>query len=82
MTSPSENESESRQIEVLEQEIDRFRAEHAEVQARILDLLRREDPAAGVTFHKDIFRLQQEKLRLDTEIQFRQVKLRRLNASW
>ena len=82
MTSPSANESESRQIEIIEQEIDRFRSEHAEVHARILDLLRREDPANGVTYHEDIFRLQQEKLRLDTEIQFRQVQLRRLNSSW
>jgi hypothetical protein len=82
MTSPSANESESRQIEGIEQEIDRFRLEHAEVKSKILDFLRREDPVNGITFHEDIFRLQQEKLRLDTEILFRQAQLRRLKSSW
>ena len=82
MTSPSASESESLQIETIEREIDRFRAEQAAVQAEVLDFLRREDPAGGVTFHDDIFRLQQDKLRLDTEIQFLQVRLRRLKSTW
>lgn len=82
MTSQSVNESESPQIETIKQEIERFRAEQSEASAQIKDLLLREDPARGITFHEDIFRLQQDKLRLDTEIQFLQVKLRRLSATW
>ncbi|MDY0228281.1 MAG: hypothetical protein RBR38_15830 [Desulfomicrobium apsheronum] len=82
MTSQSVNESESLQIETIKQEIEKFRAEHSEASVKIKDLLLREDPARGITFHEDIFRLQQDKLRLDTEIQFLQVKLRRLSATW
>ena len=82
MTSPSASESESRQIEAIERDIDRIRTEQAAIQTRVRDLLQREDPANGVVFHDEIFRLQQDKLRMDTEIQFLQVKLRRLTSTW
>jgi len=82
MTNQSVNESESLQIEAIEKEIGRFRAEQAEAIAKVKELLLQEDPARGVTFHEDIFRLQQDKLRLDTEIQILQVKLRRLASTW
>ncbi len=82
MTSPSVNESESLQIETIEKEIERFRTEQAAAEAQVKELLQREDPAHGITFHQDIFRLQQDKLRLDTEIQFLKVKLRRLASTW
>jgi hypothetical protein len=82
MRSPSASESKSQQTETIEREIERIRSEQARVQAEVQELLRREDPVQGVTFHEDIFRLQQDKLRMDTEIQFLQVKLRRIAASW
>ncbi len=82
MTNQSVNESESLQIEDIEKEIGRFRAEQAAAVAKVKELLLREDPARGITFHEEIFRLQQDKLRLDTEIQFLQVKLRRLASTW
>ena len=82
MTSPSASESESPQIEAIERDIDRIRTEQAAIQTRVRDLLQREDPANGVVFHDEIFRLQQDKLRMDTEIQFLQVKLRRLTSTW
>lgn len=82
MTSPNESESESQQIKRIEQEIDDFRKEQAMAQAKAKELLQNEDPASGITFHEDIFRLQQDKLRLDTEIQILQVKLRRLKSTW
>jgi hypothetical protein len=82
MTNQSVNESESLQIEAIEKEIGRFRAEQAEAIAKVKELLLQEDPARGITFHEDIFRLQQDKLRLDTEIQILQVKLRRLASTW
>ncbi len=82
MTSQNENESESQQIKAIEKEIGRFKAEQAEAQAKVKELLQREDPARGITFHEDIFRLQQDALRLDTEIQILKVKLRRLASTW
>lgn len=82
MTSPNVNESESQQIETIEKEIAAFRNEQAAAQVKAKELLLREDPARGITFHEDIFRLQQDKLRLDTEIQILQVKLRRLKSTW
>lgn len=82
MTSPNVNESESQQIETIEKEIEAFRNEQAAAQVKAKELLMREDPARGITFHEDIFRLQQDKLRLDTEIQILQVKLRRLKSTW
>jgi hypothetical protein len=82
MTSPSASESESRQIETIKRDIDRIRTEQAAIGARVQDLLRREDPERGVTHHEEIFRLQQDKLRMDTEIQFLQVKLRRITSTW
>ena len=82
MTSQNEKESESQQIETIEKEIARFKAEQDEAQAKVKELLLNEDPALGITFHEDIFRLQQDKLRLDTEIQILQVKLRRLASTW
>ena len=82
MTSQSASESESPQTEAIERDIDRIRTEQAAIQTRVRDLLQREDPANGVVFHDEIFRLQQDKLRMDTEIQFLQVKLRRLTSTW
>jgi len=82
MTNPNVNESESQQIETIEKEIDAFRNEQAAAQVKAKELLLREDPANGITFHEEIFRLQQDKLRLDTEIQILQVKLRRLKSTW
>lgn len=82
MTNPKEKESESQQIESLEKEIIALRAEQTLLQDRIKHLLLTEDLVAGVTYPKEIFTLQQDKLRLDTEIQFLQVRIRRLKASW
>ena len=82
MTSQNANESESQQIEAIEKQIGEFRAQQVQMAAKVKDLLLREDPARGITFHEDIFRLQQDKLRVDTEIQFLQVKLRRLASTW
>jgi hypothetical protein len=82
MTNQNESESESQQIKTIEKEIGRFKAEQADAQAKVKELLLQEDPARGITFHEDIFRLQQDKLRLDTEIQILQVKLRRLASTW
>lgn len=81
-TNQNEDASVSQQVEHVEQEIAELRAEQASLQAKVKELLRSEDPANGITYHEEIFRMQQDKLRMDTEIQFLQVKLRRLQATW
>lgn len=82
MTSQNANESVFLQTEAIKGQIASFQSEQAAIQAQIKELLFCEDPAKGVSFHADIFRLQQEKLRLDTEIQFLNVRLRRLQCTW
>lgn len=81
-TSHNESASELQQIEDIEHQIDLLRLEQAQAHAQAKEFLQREDPARGICFHAEIFRLQQDRLRLDTEIQFLQVKLRRLKAVW
>lgn len=84
MTTQSQNENALKSTEMsdLEHEIAAIRAEQVILQARIKALLLSEDPAQGRTYHEEIFRMQQDKLRMDTEIQFREVALRRLTATW
>ena len=82
MTSQSANGSESQLIEATEHEIECLRHEQAAVQAEVKLLLMEENPANGVCYHERIFHLQQDNLRLDTEIQFLQAKLRRLKSTW
>ncbi|NLY40254.1 MAG: hypothetical protein GX055_01345 [Desulfovibrionales bacterium] len=78
----NENALKSPEMSQLEEEILTFRAEQALLQKRIKTLLLSENPEQGLTYHEEIFRMQQDKLRMDTEIQIREVKLRRLKATW
>lgn len=61
----------------LTTQIEHLRRERAAAQARIKELLLAEDPGQGVVFHEEIFRLQQDSLRMETEIQILQARLRR-----
>lgn len=72
------NASASEQIAALEAEIVDFSRQQAECATRIRQLLFSEDPAGGKVFAKEIFTLQQEKLRLEVEVQFRRNKMNRL----
>lgn len=82
MTSPNENASVLQQIDKIQLEIRSLRHEQAAVQAKVKELFCQENPDQGIFFHEEIFRLQQDKLRLETEIQFQEVALRRLNSTW
>jgi hypothetical protein len=57
-------------ITAIEQEIAAFEKEQAECVARIRALQAEEDPVNGVFRHAEIHAAKQDKLRLDTEIQF------------
>jgi hypothetical protein len=65
-------------MDELQKQIDQLRAERASTQKRIKDLLLAEDPANDIFFHEEIFRLQQDSLRMEREIQILQARLRRL----
>jgi hypothetical protein len=73
-----ENASVSEQIESLSKEAETFKALQAEVTAKIRELRDKEDVRAGKSFAQEIFTLQQDKLRLETEIELRRKKINRL----
>jgi hypothetical protein len=66
------------EIAAVEAEIAQFEKERDECLASIRALRDEEDPAAGVFRNVEIHAAQQEKLRLDFEIQFRKNKIKRI----
>lgn len=65
-------------VAAAEAEMAGFAAEKKAVEERIRDLRSREDFKRGIYFPKEIFEAQQDKLRLETEILFRQNTIKRL----
>ena len=82
MTSLNANESESQQIDEIKKQIEEFRSQKAVALDAAQKLLISEDPEKGIFHPEEIFRLKQDSLRLDTEIQILEVKLRRLKSTW
>ncbi len=66
------------QIEALRAELEEFAKLKAEAEKQVRDLRERERPMDGIFFAKEIFEAQQEKLRLEVELQTRQNRLNRL----
>ncbi|WP_316899187.1 hypothetical protein [Pseudodesulfovibrio indicus] len=66
-------------INVLEAEVAQLTLELERTKLGIREMMAAEDPKNGVFHHEEIFRLQQDKLRLDVEIQFRTNKINRIN---
>ncbi len=69
-------------IPALEAEIAAFKKEKAECVARERELRGREDVEAGLCFAAEIFALQQDKLRIEVEIDIRRKKIRRRQLGW
>ncbi|BDQ37746.1 hypothetical protein SYK_21060 [Pseudodesulfovibrio nedwellii] len=69
----------SEDIPTLEAEVVELTVERDEAMLKIRQLRNDEDPKNGVYYHKEIFQLQQDKLRLDVEIKFRTNKINRIN---
>jgi predicted RNase H-like nuclease (RuvC/YqgF family) len=65
-------------INVLEAEVAQLNLELEKTKQSVRQLRDEEDPAKGVYHHEEIFQAQQDKLRLDVEIQFRTNKINRL----
>ncbi|GAB6177773.1 hypothetical protein JCM16814_26640 [Desulfobaculum senezii] len=72
---------ESADMEQLSQEFDQFKLEKETVEAQIRKLRSEEDFEKGVFFAQDIHRLQQDKLRLDTEMEIRKRRMNRLRMA-
>lgn len=66
------------EIPGLEAEIAQFTLELERTVQHIRELRAAEDPANGVFHHKEIFEQQQEKLRLEVEIKYRNNKINRI----
>jgi uncharacterized protein (DUF3084 family) len=65
-------------INVLKAEVAELSLDLEKTKQAVRRLREEEDPAKGVYRHEEIFRMQQEKLRLDVEIQFRTNKINRI----
>ena len=66
-------------VAVLEAEAAEMTLEREKVMKTIRELREAEDPKRRIFHHKEIFELQQEKLRLDVDIKFRTNKINRIN---
>ncbi len=74
----AELKSELKAITALEFEIHEFMAQKEACAARIKELIFSEDVAAGIIHAKEIFVLQQDKLRLQVEVDCRRNKINRI----
>lgn len=66
------------QIADLEKEIETLTLEKQEAEAKVKELREAEDPVRGIWFAQEIFAFQQEKLRLEVELELRRKKINRL----
>ncbi|WP_432738397.1 hypothetical protein [Maridesulfovibrio sp. FT414] len=73
-----EEESKSISIPEIEAEIEDFKKQLEASKVRTKELMAGEKPAEGIFFAKEIFESQQDKLRLEVEIDTRQRKINRM----
>ncbi|MFW5500824.1 MULTISPECIES: hypothetical protein [unclassified Maridesulfovibrio] len=78
MNQQPEEELKSISIPEIEVEIENFKKELTLCQQRTKTLLASENPSEGIFFAKEIFESQQDKLRLEAEIDIRQRKINRM----
>lgn len=78
MFNPEEEKKLSEQVFELETEISALTSQRDAVTKKVRELRDAEDVQAGQVFASEIFSLQQEKLRLDVDIEFRRKKINRL----
>jgi uncharacterized protein involved in exopolysaccharide biosynthesis len=74
----TESVSESTEIDTLEIEIKKFKSELDKCKEQIKLLMQSEKPSEGIFFAKEIFDKQQDKLRLEVEVELRQKKINRI----
>jgi len=66
-------------VNVLEAEVAQMTLQREKTEQAVRDLRAAEDPVKRISHHEEIFRLQQEKLRLEVDIKFRTNKINRIN---
>lgn len=71
-------ESVSAEVEKLQKEINQIEQEIKICEKKIRELREKEDPTQNLFFAQEIFTLQQKKLMLQTEVEFRRKKINRL----
>ncbi len=76
--SKSDNTQLSEDVPTLEAEIVEMTAEREKVIQSIQDFMKAEDVKDGIFHNTEIYELQQEKLRLGVDIQFRTNKINRI----
>ncbi|GAB6059503.1 hypothetical protein [Desulfonatronum parangueonense] len=74
----AESRSEFEAIAALEKQIQDFAAQKQACAARVKELMFSEDTTAGIIHAKEIFMLQQDKLRLQVEMDCRRNKINRI----
>jgi predicted RNase H-like nuclease (RuvC/YqgF family) len=81
--SPNEKDDafESR-IAALESEIESLLAAKKNAEEKVKELRDAEDVARGIVFAQEIFAFQQEKLRLEVEVELRRKKINRLRLGF
>ncbi len=72
------NSDQTRDIPALQAQIEALTADKKAAEARVIQLRDSEDPAKGVFHNNEIFQAQQDKLRLETEIDIRRRRIRRI----
>ena len=70
------------EIALLEAEMGEFALRKSEREREIRQLREAEDPAKGVSNHVEIFQAQQDKLRLEVEMELRRKKVNRIKMGF
>ncbi|NJB68819.1 erythromycin esterase-like protein [Desulfobaculum xiamenense] len=81
METRKDDVSVSDDIETLSREFEEFKLQKEAAEAQVKNLRNAEDPKNGVFYAQEIFHLQQDKLRLDTEMEIRRRRMNRLRMA-
>ncbi|MGE4299205.1 MAG: hypothetical protein AB7E47_14400 [Desulfovibrionaceae bacterium] len=81
-TNPQNAASVSEQVAALEAEAAELDATRKHCEQEVKRLRAAEDHAAGVSYAQEIFTMQQNKLRLEVEIDLLRKKARRMTCTW
>ncbi len=82
MENQPENESVSEQISRLTRQMEDFMQRKQECLQKAKELMAGEDFDKGIFYHKEIYSLKQDSLRLEVEAEFCRKKINRLNLGY
>ncbi len=73
-----EEESLLNEVTRLDKEIEKLIIKQQEYKLKIKELIFKEDPSKGISYHKEVFELQQKKLATEVEIEYMKKKKNRI----